>query len=1077
MSVEGNPKTNGIPDIVIDKDESEVCHFVFCQMDALRPFHDESVWKEVRRWVKFEEELEEDGKRWSKPHVSSLSMQYLTELHLIVTANPVLLDLEATSMHEIVDLLLEHWSSDGTLQPLLLNHVRTVLLKKHKHKTLHKHLHNILPKSLPKIKSGIQLSENHSQSEDEDRDIPNESKSHTNQAYNLSSESTETLDSTENGTSDHRNEVALSDGERNSKFKKKIPPGSEVMNIMVGEVEGLMGNLCAFVRLQTASDIGMITEVDLPTRFLFILLVPKGNLEPAEEAARCMGTLITDDIFREVAYKAESEIDLLTGIQEFTSQTTVLPPGCWNPSTRIEPPDTLPTKETRKAGQSFKKKEPQTHIDATLQRTGRLFGGLVADVKRKLPWYKSDFTDGLHIQCFASFIYLFLATLAPNVTFGGLLGDKIDNFMGPMECILAAAITGVVFALFSGQPMNILGSTGPMLVLEMILYRFCVDRDWDYMPFRCWVGIWIAFIIFIIVALDLSALVRFITRFTEECFACLIALIFIFQAFENLIKIEDKFPIHFHASSTNSCVCENFTIPFNRSNNFNVSEYTTNISNNSAYERDFNISVHDAGTIKNSVLPAYCSEYGGNLTGSGCSEKMYEPNVFFMSCLLFLGTFGIAIFLVNIKGGTFATATVRRTISDFGVLLSIISMVVVDALVGVPTQKLSVPAEFKPSNAARGWFINPWSDKNPWWLILVAAIPALLTTILIFMDQQITAVIVNRPAHKLRKGGGYHLDMLILGILIVVLSLFGLPWYVAATVSALAHIKSLTRESECAAPGEKPTFLGVREQRVTALLVGILSGFAVLITSVLKFIPMPVLYGVFLYMGVASLKGMQLVQRIKIIFIPPKYQPDYEYLRHVPLTKVHLFTFIQIICLGVLWAVKSIHEISIIFPVMVLATCFVRKAMDYFFSENELKWLDGSPPKKKEIEKEKNIDNKRRRESVSARRERCKSLPASTNMGFRPHLPSVDETAMNTHNLHAFDKRQRKISLMTLPDEKTYRKSSERSINSDFQLSVSCLNRSLSQDNTDGIRNQEIFDKRKTRRPSLLAIPPPTLHE
>ncbi|CAG2242298.1 SLC4A8 [Mytilus edulis] len=839
------------------------------------------------------------------------------------------------------------------------------------------------------------------------------------EAYNHSSESTETLDSTENGTPDHRNEVALSDGERNSKFKKKIPPGSEVMNIMVGEVEGLMGNLCAFVRLQTASDIGMITEVDLPTRFLFILLVPKGNLEPAEEAARCMGTLITDDIFREVAYKAESEIDLLTGIQEFTSQTTVLPPGCWNPSTRIEPPDTLPTKETRKAGQSFKKKEPQTHIDATLQRTGRLFGGLVADVKRKIPWYKSDFTDGLHIQCFASFIYLFLATLAPNVTFGGLLGDEIDNFMGPMECILAAAITGVVFALFSGQPMNILGSTGPMLVLEMILYNFaCNDRDWDYMPFRCWVGIWIAFIIFIIVALDLSALVRFITRFTEECFACLIALIFIFQAFENLIKIEDKYPIHFHASLTNSCVCENFTIPFNRSTNFNVSEYTTNMSNNSAHDQDFNISVHDAGTINNSVLPAYCSEYGGNLTGSGCSDKMYEPNVFFMSCLLFLGTFGIAIFLVNIKGGTFATATIRRTISDFGVLLSIISMVVVDALVGVPTEKLSVPAEFKPSNAARGWFINPWSDKNPWWLILVAAIPALLTTILIFMDQQITAVIVNRPAHKLRKGGGYHLDMLILGILIVVLSLFGLPWYVAATVSALAHIKSLTRESECAAPGEKPTFLGVREQRVTALLVGILSGFAVLITSVLKFIPMPVLYGVFLYMGVASLKGMQ-----------------------------------------------------------VLATCFVRKAMDYFFSEHELKWLDGSPPKKKEIEKEKHIDNTRRRESVSARRERCKSLPATANMGFRPHLPSVDETAMNTHNLTAFDKRQRKISLMALPDERTYRKSSERSINSDFQLSVSCLNRSLSQENADGIRNQEIFDKRKTRRPSLLAIPPPTLHE
>jgi hypothetical protein len=31
-------------------------------------------------------------------------------------------------------------------------------------------------------------------------------------------------------------------------------------------------------------------------------------------------------------------------MHEFTSQTTVLPPGCWDPTTRIEPPDTLPTK-------------------------------------------------------------------------------------------------------------------------------------------------------------------------------------------------------------------------------------------------------------------------------------------------------------------------------------------------------------------------------------------------------------------------------------------------------------------------------------------------------------------------------------------------------------------------------------------------------------------------------------------------------------------------------------------------------------------------------------------------------------
>ena len=61
----------------------------------------------------------------------------------------------------------------------------------------------------------------------------------------------------------------------------------------------------------------------------------------------------------------------------------------------------------------------------------------------------------------------------------------------------------------------------------------------------------------------------------------------------------------------------------------------------------------------------------------------------------------------------------------------------------------------------------------------------------------------------------------------------------------------------------------------------------------------------------------QLVQRISILFMPQKYQPDYKYLRHVPIKKVHLFTGIQLMCLIVLWVIKSIKKISIIFPLMV----------------------------------------------------------------------------------------------------------------------------------------------------------------
>jgi hypothetical protein len=61
----------------------------------------------------------------------------------------------------------------------------------------------------------------------------------------------------------------------------------------------------------------------------------------------------------------------------------------------------------------------------------------------------------------------------------------------------------------------------------------------------------------------------------------------------------------------------------------------------------------------------------------------------------------------------------------------------------------------------------------------------------------------------------------------------------------------------------------------------------------------------------------QMIQRILIIFMPQKYQPDYKFLRHVPLTKVYLYTGIQIVCLASLWAVKSVKSISIVFPIMV----------------------------------------------------------------------------------------------------------------------------------------------------------------
>ena len=42
-----------------------------------------------------------------------------------------------------------------------------------------------------------------------------------------------------------------------------------------------------------------------------------------------------------------------------------------------------------------------------------------------------------------------------------------------------------------------------------------------------------------------------------------------------------------------------------------------------------------------------------------------------------------------------------------------------------------------------------------------------------------------------QKGCGYHLDMLVVGLMVGVCSLLGLPWCVAATVLCLGHVDSL----------------------------------------------------------------------------------------------------------------------------------------------------------------------------------------------------------------------------------------------------------------------------------------------
>uniref|UniRef100_A0A663MN29 Anion exchange protein n=1 Tax=Athene cunicularia TaxID=194338 RepID=A0A663MN29_ATHCN len=918
-----SPAAERIRFILGEEDDSPAPPQLFTELDELLAIDGQEMeWKETARWIKFEEKVEQGGERWSKPHVATLSLHSLFELRMCIEKGSIMLDMEASSLPQVVEMIVDNQIETGLLKSELKDKVTYTLLRKHRHQTKKSNLRSLA---------------------DIGKTVSSASRMFTNPDNGSPAMTHRNLTSTSlNDISDKPEKDQLK-----NKFMKKLPRDAEASNVLVGEVDFLESPFIAFVRLQQAVMLGALTEVPVPTRFLFILLGPKGKAKSYHEIGRAIATLMSDEVFHDIAYKAKDRQDLIAGIDEFLDEVIVLPPGEWDPAIRIEPPKSLPSSDKRKnmysGGENLQMNGDTPHDGGhgsgghgdceELQRTGRFCGGLIKDIKRKAPFFASDFYDALNIQALSAILFIYLATVTNAITFGGLLGDATENMQGVLESFLGTAVTGAIFCLFAGQPLTILSSTGPVLVFERLLFNFSKDNDFDYLEFRLWIGLWSAFQCLILVATDASFLVKYFTRFTEEGFSSLISFIFIYDAFKKMIKLADHYPINSEFKvdyiTHYSCACEplypDLAPEFLRQPL--ACTYNTTIDWSSL-------------TMKE------CLKYGGQLVGNNCE---YVPDITLMSFILFFGTYTCSMALKKFKTSRYFPTTARKLISDFAIILSILIFCGIDALVGVDTPKLIVPSEFKPTSPERGWFIPPFGG-NPWWVYLAAAIPALLVTILIFMDQQITAVIVNRKEHKLKKGAGYHLDLFWVAILMIICSFMGLPWYVAATVISIAHIDSLKMETETSAPGEQPKFLGVRY---------------FLLLFPLQFIPMPVLYGVFLYMGVASLNGVQFMDRLKLLLMPLKHQPDFIYLRHVPLRRVHLFTFLQVVCLALLWILKSTVA-AIIFPVMILALVAVRKAMDYLFSQHDLSFLDDVIPEKDKKKKEDEKKKKKKKGSMDS---------------------------------------------------------------------------------------------------------------
>lgn len=490
---------------------------------------------------------------------------------------------------------------------------------------------------------------------------------------------------------------------------------------------------------------------------------------------------------------------------------------------------------------------------------GEWFTGLREDFRRRLPLYISDWADGLRFKSISAILFLYFACLAPVVAFGALTSSLTAGSMGVVEFLLSSGVAGMIYSIFSAQPLTFIAPTGLTLAFTTALFGFCRVAALPFLPTYAWVGVWTSFILVLASVANASDIIKYCTRFTDDIFNSLIATNFLYEASRSLLGAF-------------------FIIGANKTNPF-------------------------------------------------------------VALSLALGTFFTARMFVALRSSRYLVGRARTLLSDFGPVLSIAAMSAVAAIpavasVGLPS--LSIPSTFALAGGRAAlvpMLAVPMSVR------VLAFVPAILLTCLFFLDQNISVRVVNSPAHKLQKGPGYHLDMLVLAVCTFLCSLVGLPWMCAGTVQSLAHVRAL---AEMETRNGKESIVSVQENRLTAFVVhaGILSSLFLL--PVVKRIPMAVISGLFLFLGANMSRGIEFLGRIRYLFMDPSLYPKDSPMKQTPVRYVHGFTLLQVACLTMLWGLKLNKRTSMFFPAVIATLMLIRsKVAPRLFPESALAVLDG----------------------------------------------------------------------------------------------------------------------------------------
>ncbi|CAD5228192.1 unnamed protein product [Bursaphelenchus okinawaensis] len=362
--------------------ESEDQHrpLLYCEMLHLSSssFIDEDVqphWNQTNRWIKYEQTVEGEGSRFSKPHLTFMRVPSLLQVRNTFKKGVVLLDVDVESFSSLVELVTDTWSDRGSLAENMVSNIRSLLYA-------------------PKLYSGMGKRRRIEEL------VQAESRLRSSTTSSISNHIRKISDGIQNvaglsprdSIDDPNSQRSVSPKpEDDDHFIKKLAPGTEAAIIMVANVEGLEKPLSAFIRLNKPEVLHPdVPHHAIPVKFVFILLNRAENfVNETQNLGRTIGALFSDEIFSRVAYVAEDKYALCDAADEFFSTACLLPPGKCNTDTRCHPED-LSTEEVengeaRRIGLSREDLQqttlpPEGHPNDIVV-TGKLFGGLAQDIQ------------------------------------------------------------------------------------------------------------------------------------------------------------------------------------------------------------------------------------------------------------------------------------------------------------------------------------------------------------------------------------------------------------------------------------------------------------------------------------------------------------------------------------------------------------------------------------------------------------------------------------------------------------------------------------------------------------------------